>query len=574
MSAPLSTFRFAVIADSHIRRQDSGEYPSDGAMVERNRFVVGMIDRLEPSFVIHLGDIVHPLPVEAGHEAAVRLAADLYQGIEVPLHHLPGNHDVGDKPNPQVAVPPARDAAYEVFERHWGPAYRSFDHGGCHFVLIDTPVLNSGLERERRQRRWLENDLAAAAGRRIFLFSHYPPFIRDRNEAENYDNLAEPARSWLIDLVDRHAVEAWFSGHVHNFLYNRHRCDFYALPSTGFVRPDYSELAAIPPEAEAGRDDRAKLGFFIVDVTSDGHVVRPVRTYGCTGNEPLPVPAETSAASDWTCRIGVTLRHDWMATVGFPTDGLDPFVRKMVRNDYPLLALQESRISDVRVPAEDIMSADRRRRLNDLGRLGLRFTVFSAGLPDAAIASAIDESAPAVVRWEIIIQPDQIESVLSNLGRSPVPRALAPIVPIGSDGIQHFVTHGFDPHADDVLSCFVSAGAAEVFEEFVYRVAPDHPVEDAVSLALTSALAIGVGASMSIELPRGSEIAVFDDDERIARRTTEALAAGLRHPDVPMFLDGFMDHDRGYYRRHGLIDRRGNPRSALHALINFARSPR
>jgi len=574
LSAPPSTFRFAVIADSHIRRQDGGGYPSDGAMLERNRFVVDLINRLGPSFVIHLGDIVHPLPVEVGHEAAVRLAADLYQGIEVPLHHLPGNHDVGDKPNPQVAVPPVDDAAYDVFERHWGPAYRSFDHDGCHFVLIDTPILNSGLERERRQRRWVENDLAAAAGRRIFLFSHYPPFIRDRNEAENYDNLAEPARSWLIDLVERHSVEAWFSGHVHNFLYNRHRCDFYALPSTGFVRPDYSELAAIQPEAEAGRDDRAKLGFFIVDVTSDGHVVRPVRTYGCTTADRLPVPAETSAASDWTCPVGVTLRHDWMATVGLPTDGLDPFVRKMVRNDYPLLALQESRITDVRVPAEDIMSTDRRRRLTDLGRLRLRFTVFSVGPPDAAIVSAIDESAPAVVRWEIIIQPDRIEPVLSNLGRSPVPRALAPIVPIGSGGIQHFVTHGFDPRADDLLSRSVDAGAAELFEEFVYRVAPGHPVEQAVSLAIRSARAIGIGASMIIEMPRGGETDVFDDDEQIAHRAVEASAARLRHPDIPMFLDGFMDHDRGYYRRHGLIDRRCNPRPGLHALINFAKSPR
>ncbi|NIA24240.1 MAG: hypothetical protein GWP04_01580 [Gammaproteobacteria bacterium] len=574
MSAPPSTFRFAVIADSHIRREDSGGYPSDGAMLERNRFVVDLINRLKPSFVIHLGDIVHPLPVEAGHEAAVRLAADLYRGIEVPVRHLPGNHDVGDKPNPHVAVPQVRDTAYEVFERYWGPAYGSFDHGGCHFVLIDTPILNSGLEREHRQRRWLENDLTAAAGRRIFLFSHYPPFIRDPNEAENYDNLAEPARSWLIDLIERHSVEAWFSGHVHNFLYNRHHCDFYTLPSTGFVRPDYSELAAIPPEAEAGRDDRAKLGFFIVEVTSDGHAVRPVRTYGNTGSASLPVPAKTSAASDWTCPIGVTLRHDWMATVGFPTDGLDPFVRKMVRNDYPLLALRESRISDVRIPAEDIMHAERRRRINDLARLGMRFTVFSAGVPDVAIASAIDESAPAVVRWEIIVQPDQIETVLSSLGPSPVPRALAPIVPIGSGDVQHFVTHGFDPRADDLLSHFVDAGAADVFEDFVYRAAPGHPVAEAVSMAIQTARTIGVGASMSIEMPRGDESGVFDDDGYIARLATEALTVRLRHPDVPMFLDGFMDHDRGYYRRHGLIDRRCNPRPALFALINSARSPR
>lgn len=566
MSAHAPTFHFAVIADSHIRQPDSGTYRSDGAMIGRNRYVVDLINQLEPSFVVHLGDIVHPLPVEEAHEDAVRLAAGLYEAISVPVHHLPGNHDVGDKPGPLVAAPQVADAAYDVFERYWGPAYRSFDHGGCHFVLLDTPVLNSGLDREHRQRAWLENDLEAAAGGRIFLFSHYPPYVRDPEEAENYDNLADPARSWLLDLVERYSVEAWFSGHVHNFLYNRHHCDLYTLPPTGFVRPDYSELAAIPPEAEAGRDDRAKLGFFIVDVTADGHSVRPIRTYGRTVADPAP----TNIEDTWTCPIGVTMRHDWIATTSFPTDGLDPFVRKEVRNDYPLLALLEARISTVRVPAQDILSPHRRRRLQDLGRLGLRCTVFSAGAPDGAIADAIDE--PFIDRWEIIINPDHMGD-LTGLGRSPTPRALAPIVPLGQGGIQHFVTHGFDPRGDELLSRFVAAGAADIFDEFVFRVPPFESIEDFVVLAAQLAAETEVGAVMSIELPRGDEDGVFDDDEAVAAWVTEAARAALHHPGVPMFLDGFMDHDRGYYRRNGLIDRRFNPRPALGALISFSRSP-
>jgi hypothetical protein len=39
---------------------------------------------------------------------------------------------------------------------------------------------------------------------------------------------------------------------------------------------------------------------------------------------------------------------------------------------------------------------------------------------------------------------------------------------------------------------------------------------------------------------------------------------------VAVFLDGFMDHDRSYYPRHGLIDRRYNPRRALYQLISEA----
>jgi hypothetical protein len=47
----------------------------------------------------------------------------------------------------------------------------------------------------------------------------------------------------------------------------------------------------------------------------------------------------------------------------------------------------------------------------------------------------------------------------------------------------------------------------------------------------------------------------------------EAVRAARRHPGAAIFLDTFMDHDRGYYPRHGLIDRRFDPRPALYALI-------
>lgn len=191
--------RSIVVADSHIRFSDDdvATYPSNALMLDRNRHVVEMCNQLGGEFVVHLGDIVHPLPVEETHESAVQLAAEVYADLEMPVHFEPGNHDIGDKPDAMVAVPAVADENYDVFEEYWGPAFRSFDVGGCHFVIVDTPVLNSGLERESAQRQWLEQDLekAGAAGLRIFVFTHYPPFVRDAAEDEHYDNLGEPGRS-------------------------------------------------------------------------------------------------------------------------------------------------------------------------------------------------------------------------------------------------------------------------------------------------------------------------------------------------------------------------------------------
>ena len=123
------------MADSHIRFPDDDieTYPSNALMLQRNEFVVDICNRIDAGFVVHLGDIVHPLPVEAAHEAAVELAVGVYKQLKHPIHFVAGNHDIGDKPNALVAVPPVAIENYQVFERHWGSPYGSFDAGNLHY---------------------------------------------------------------------------------------------------------------------------------------------------------------------------------------------------------------------------------------------------------------------------------------------------------------------------------------------------------------------------------------------------------------------------------------------------------
>ena len=109
-----------------------------------------------------------------------------------------------------------------------------------------------------------------------------------------------------------------------------------------------------------------------------------------------------------------------------------------------------------------------------------------------------------------------------------------------------------------------------MFPELVFRAMPSDRVETVVAGAADLAGGVGRGALVNVELPRASESRRFDDDAAVAERVAEAAQAALRHPDVGVFLDGFVDHDRGYYPRHGLIDRRYNPRPALHRLITEA----
>ena len=50
------------------------------------------------------------------------------------------------------------------------------------------------------------------------------------------------------------------------------------------------------------------------------------------------------------------------------------------------------------------------------------------------------------------------------------------------------------------------------------------------------------------------------DDEWVAGRLAEAVAATAAFEDIYVFVDTFADVDRGYYRRHGVVDRFYNPR--------------
>ncbi len=577
----MAPFRFVVIADSHIRlpNDDMATYPSNALMVERNRFAVDLCNRIDAEFVVHLGDIMHPLPVEAAHGPALDLASDVFAGLRHPVHFVPGNHDVGDKPNALVAVPPVAEEYYGPFEERWGPSYRSFDHAGCHFVIVDTPILNSGLERELAQRDWLERDLAeaSAAGCRIFLFTHYPPFLRSPDEDEHYDNLAEPARSWLLGLVEQHEVEALFSGHVHRFFYNSYgETAVYVAPATGFVRPDYAELDAVPPEREGGRDEVAQLGLFVVEVSERGHVVRPIRTYGATGSPgDLPVPVATAVDPGWESPVGVTLRHGWTSVVDFPTEGLDEVRRKAVRNDAWLLALWEARIRNVRIPVGDLQSAQAVERLQMLGGRGMRFTVRCGGVPSAGLLERLMALGPSVVRWEVVVPEASFAEVVAALAEAAVPDgvtpAVAPLVPLGESGVHHFVVSGFDPAGGPLLERFLEADPLGLFPELVFRVAG--PPDAGIAAAVATTSKSDRSAVVDVALPRAGEAVVFDDDGAVADLVGEAVAAARLHPYVRVFLDGFIDHDRGYYRRHGLVDRRHAPRPALYRVIAEAVPP-
>jgi 3',5'-cyclic AMP phosphodiesterase CpdA len=576
-------FTFAIISDSHVNPEEnksSSPWESNKLANARTRYVIKELNRLTPDFVIHLGDLIHPVPTLPSYEFAAKRFHELLEDLEPKIYLVPGNHDVGDKPAAWTPADSVTEEYIDLYSKTFGKHFYSFKFLDCCFVMVNCQIMNSGLKSEKLQKAWLEKYLSDNSGKRTFLFTHYPPFITQPYEEGHYDNIDEPARSWLLDLTKKSKIEAVFAGHVHNFFYNRHgKTDFYNLPSVTFFRHDYSELYRVGPTKEYGRNDEGKLGYFFVKVYKSGHVSHAVRTYGAAIEKGRTNPATPSQLSSYHTKemieapVGVDLRHPWAEVTEMPYNGaLDEFYRKKARNDYTLMALWEMGIRKLRVPSNDLLDASIRERMYALKAVGHEFTVFNYGLPQGRLKEILAKDNTLVRVLEVIlpwheaeISIDQIRQLKNELS---VPIYFSKVWSSNDaerDGsaFKHFINHGFNVDESGTIEAFLNLpGAPEVADGFVFRVgrksSPWLKIQSAKELAASCGVKAEVHVRLASENPAQSE----NDDLANANRVAETISVALGVGDVDVFLDTFADLDRGYFPRTGLVDRRYNPRAA------------
>ncbi len=582
-------FTFAVVSDSHVNEEEdrsASPYACNRLANGRFRWVVHDLNRRAPAFVVHLGDMGNPLPELASYRPAAERFAAIAGELRAPLHLVAGNHCLGDKPGGWVPVPRVSVESLRQYEGIHGRATYSFDHGPCHFVVLSSLLINSGLAAEADQKRWLERDLADAgdAGRRIWVMMHYPAYIGAPDEHGSYDNVDEPGRSWLLHLFEEHDVEAVYSGHVHNYFYNRYAgTDLYTAPATSFVRHDYAELFKVAPgDEEGGRNDPAKLGYCLVEVYDRGHVNRVVRTGGrmlaAGAAPPAGVAREgCSGAGARKRRLGIEMRENWLARTHLRTNNsVSPFTRRCARNDWAVLALQEMGVARVRVALQELVRDDVVERMATLEEVGFEFTVYSHGMPRDSEYRLIREHRALLAGWELIMRPDQIRAVARRIAGVGLPCYLNEIrdvrqARLDDANVKHEAIYGFQSTDREQLEQLV--GRAEVLESFrglVFRVR--RRGHTAIS-PWRSILEIGElgrcwGMNHQAHILFSGNLTAerLEDDLATANRVAESALASWAAGGVDVVFDTFEDVDRGYYVRHGLVDRRYNPRLAARVL--------
>jgi len=583
-------YSIGVITDTHINQgEDDCNSPFEANRLanRRMRQVIRELNARDLAFVVNIGDLVHPVP--AIPDLYEQAAARFHEGVKDlkhPLYLTPGNHDVGDKPNDWAPAAGVHEDYLGLWDEHFGAQYQSFDHGGAHFVIINAQIINSGFAAEEEQRAWLEADLTANKNKRLFLFSHYPPYFSKPDEEENYDNIGEPGRSWLLGLLEKFSVEALFIGHVHNFWFYRYaQTDCYLLPSTCFVRLDYSEMYRIPPppEFEFGRNDTPKLGYFVVHVHENGHVCDIIRTYGEEAelDSPVQTPPETVAPvhpkRNRFADFGFDMRQNWMEIIEIPpTGGLDEFDRKEVRNDYPLMALWEMGIKKVRVPMRDLLVPDNIDRMRMLKDHGHEFTLFTFGDPLPHHRELIGANQDIFSAWEVGINAEALERIIGGVGTAAravdIPVYLSRLRSIDETRAEagkyyHAINQGFFA-ADkaEMATLLARPDMEDALAGFVFRLTLDMSPWETAATAQEIATELGVRASVHLRMTGANPAEEMADQQTLVNRMAEAIMAAAAFDRVTVYADTFADNDRGYFPRLGVLDRLWNPRPGFHVV--------
>jgi predicted phosphodiesterase len=186
-------FGFLVAADTHALRRAGQDGVTENPEFVRN---IDWLNRLGGDFLIVLGDVV-----DGYSDPAV--LAKMWSGFDQlahrmsrPIYTVPGNHDIYD---------PSSEQAWRT---RYGSPYRSFDHRGSHFVLLDSEDLARPLAVAGPQLAWLAEDLEQhARANRIFVFIHRPLW-GEAKEAWNRD---------VHPLLARYGVDTVFAGHWHDY---------------------------------------------------------------------------------------------------------------------------------------------------------------------------------------------------------------------------------------------------------------------------------------------------------------------------------------------------------------------
>lgn len=562
---PAGDPEFVVLGDTHYMLEKADvEFESRRRQTERIEYAIDRINALEPDFVVHLGDLVQEYPGSDAYDEAVDAALAQLDRLEPPVHYVAGNHDVGDKPDPTMPTDWVSESSLERYHEAVGRSWTAWEAGGCHFVVLNSQVINASLDAADDQRAWFDALMARIEAGPVFVFLHLPPYLNEPDEPSlgHYDNLAEPARSWLLDHVRSAPVAGVFAGHCHfGFLDRIGDARVRVCQSVAFTRPGFAELFSSGPPPERGRDETAKLGCYLVRVIDDEPIVQPIRTRGRTDRGAEPGSVLTRQTADLpTSPVGVSLAYPLTNGTEIPQT-FPSSIRYSVSNAYPTLGCLDMGVGVVRLPVAEVESGASRQYLDELNAQGATIVGTVLGEP-----GELDPHAEQLDELEVRLPPARDGMAdgfgpLRAIDGTGVGRNLSRVVPTRDvPGKQHArLRNGFaigDLSALDreLAECDLAV------DRVTCRIPDGTDPWDVITTGPSGATFDRIGAVdwllSSMNVPMSTAV------DRIAR----TLAAVATRRDERVYLEPLRAMDRTMDPAAGLLDRRCSPTAAFHTV--------
>lgn len=177
--APAEEFDFLLVGDTH-------------GVVDNLQRVIAAANLLSPRFILANGDLTH-----SGRAEDYQTLTELFGAAHVPVFTSIGNHDKRSR------------GSRATYRKHLAPLYYAFECGNVKFIVLDSSR-KRGLQ--KFQYAWLERELRAAQGKRIFVCLHRPPVCPKYNYLA-FSVTANAKR--FLTMMETYGVELVLNSHIH-----------------------------------------------------------------------------------------------------------------------------------------------------------------------------------------------------------------------------------------------------------------------------------------------------------------------------------------------------------------------
>jgi len=239
-------FSFVQISDSHIGFAKPAN-PDARATFREAVAKIAALPR-KPAFIVHTGDVSQLSKDEEFDDAD-----QILKETGLPTFFIPGEHDMLDDGQGKAFLDRFGQGAK-------GAGWRSFDHGGVHFVaLVNVANLKAGglgsLGAE--QLAWLKDDLAAQrSSTPIVVLAHIPLWSLYPAWGWGTDDAAQ-----ALAMLTRFGSVTVLNGHIHQIQQTvEGRVTFQTARSTAFPQPAPGAAAAPGPMLVPADQLRTVLG--------------------------------------------------------------------------------------------------------------------------------------------------------------------------------------------------------------------------------------------------------------------------------------------------------------------------